>query len=319
MSLRGASLATGWGAGLDCLPHQVQAATAGRRIIPLPATSLDDERVRRATRECVLAIQAVERAIDQSSLSAPDLAGQRTALVYASASSYIAANWEFLHADTSSVMYFPYTAPSAVPGEVGMRFHITGPYLSFLSGANAGLEALWQASRLLVNNQCDRALVVSVETFAECEALFAAGRRWLSFPLVESALCLILEAHPLWAQVGFDSGHSTNLLLPSSLETQLTRLSVGPRSGAVSLYWPTTSQGHRVTRQLRDGWPLLPITCVNQRTGNCLAATPLIGLLLALADNQYEQILCLSHWGNAWSMLSWPHTLSRLRSSRGLE
>jgi hypothetical protein len=310
MRFHGASLLTGWGEGLDCIPTDAYAAAAGRRILPLPTPHFADDRLRRATRECHLAITAVEQALLHSSWSATELAGQRTALVYASASSYVAANWAFLHADTSSAMYFPYTAPSAVPGEVSMYFNITGPYLSFLSGANAGLEALWQAVTLLNTDQCDRALILGVETFSECEELYARSRRLLSTPLVETAACLLLERHPSLAAMQYSAGNTpvhsqTSEVLSSAM---LETLHTNATAATITLCAPTTRSGQQMAKQLQQQWPARPvpsISVVNTRTGTCLATTPLIGLLLALAEAQHEQILCLSRWGEAWSMLSW--------------
>lgn len=71
----GASLITGWGEGLQSLPSDAYAAAAGRRILPLPTPQCDDDRLRRATRECLLAIMAVDQALHHSPLLAHDLAG----------------------------------------------------------------------------------------------------------------------------------------------------------------------------------------------------------------------------------------------------
>jgi hypothetical protein len=308
------SLVTGWGAGLQSLPTDAYAAAAGRRILPLPTPEFEDDRLRRATRECALAIRAVEQALAHSSLSAPDLAGQRTALVYASASSYVAANWAFLHADTSTAMYFPYTAASAVPGEVSMYFNITGPYLSFLSGANAGLEALWQAATLLNTDQCDRAVILGVETFSECEELYTRSRRLLSLPLVETAVCLLLERQPALVTLGYYAGNTptADQAIESAMQAMRGRLEMQlatPATTAIALCSPTLRESRRMARQLRTHWPsasLPSLSVVNTKTGTCLAATPLIGLWSALAEAEAEQILCLSRWGEAWSLLCWP-------------
>lgn len=317
MNFSGTSLITGWGEGLQSLPLDAYAAAAGRRILPLATPQFADDRLRRATRECTLAITAVEQALLHSPLSAADLVGQRTALVYASASSYVAANWAFLHADTSSVMYFPYTAPSAVPGEVSMYFNITGPYLSFLSGANAGLEALWQAVTLLNNDQCDRALILAVETFVECEDLYTRGRRLLSLPLVETSVCLLLEHQPALATISYYAGQTMadsqmNELLIRHVRDLFETRRATQETTTITLCSPTVRNGRRMAHQLRKHWPsdsAPPISVVNARTGTCLAATPLISLLIALAEAQREQILCLSRWGNMWSMLCWPSGL----------
>lgn len=311
MTFSGVGLVTGWGEGVQSLPADAYAAAAGQRILALPIPSFDEDRLRRVTRECLLAIAAVEQALRCGALSAKDLVGQRTALVYASASSYVAANWAFLHADTSSAMYFPYTAPSAVPGEVSMYFNITGPYLSFLSGANAGLEALWQAVTLLNTDQCDRALILGVETFLECADLYMRGRRFLSTPLVETAVCLLLERHPSLATMGYYTGQSTsNRLIDVQVISDLLETQRTPQAAtAIALCAPTIRAGRQMVQYLRQHWPsasVPPISVVNVRTGTCLAATPLIGLLLALAEAQYEQVLCVSRWGKVWSMLCWP-------------
>jgi hypothetical protein len=318
VNFRATSVLTGWGEGLLSLPANAVTAAAGRQILPLATSQFADDRLRRATRECTLAITAVEHALLYGAISATELAGQRTALIYASASSYVAANWAFLHADASSVMYFPYTAASAVPGEVSMYFNITGPYLSFLSGGNAGLEALWQAVTLLNNDQCDRALILVVETFAECADLYARGRRLLSWPLVETAVCLLLERHPTLATIGYAAGHAlTDSQVYEQLIHHVDALWATGRATrattAMTLSAPTIRSGQQLARQLRHHWPsdsAPPLTMTHVRTGTCLAATPLIGLLVALAEARHEQILCLARWGQVWSMLRWPGQLS---------
>ena len=159
----------------------------------------------------------------RSSITGKDLMGPRTALVYTSASAYAAANWAFLQGGKEQALYFPYTAPSAVPGEVTIQFGMTGPYLSFLSGANAGIEALWHAATLLTTDQCDRALVLGVETVMECEDLFAAGRWLLSAPLVEAVTCLLLERHASLSEVVYraSSGADGLTVLEAELDRQV--------------------------------------------------------------------------------------------------
>lgn len=291
---------TGWGDGLLSIPTDANAAAAGRRMLALPTPTFDDDRLRRATRECALAIAAVEQVLHHSALSPSDLAGPRTAVVYASASSYAAANWAFLQADTNNAVYFPYTAPSAVPGEVTIYLSTTGPYLSLLSGANAGIEALWQAATLLGRDQCDRALILGVETFAECTDLYTAGRWLLHTPLVETALCLILERHPALANISYTAGSGEDEL------AMMDAVLDNPATTAVALCMPRLKDGYHTAQRIRERWPAISVTLVNERTGTCLAATPLIGLLLAHAEAQREQILCMSRWGEDWSMLRWP-------------
>jgi len=298
-----ASVITGWGAGLQHLPPSADAEAAGRRVLPIPTPVIDDDRLRRATRECLLAIDCVKQLLCQHGLDRADLSGPRTAMVYASASAYAAANWAFLHADASVATYFPYTAPSIVPGEVTIAFNITGPYVSFLSGANAGLEALWHAVTLLTQDQCDRALILGIETFAECEALFTSGRWLLSSPLVETALCWLLEPHPALATFGYAAGRGEDVL--SMIDMALD----GHATTGIVLCMPTLHAGHHTRARIRERWPTIPVSLVTERTGTCLASTPLIGLLLSLAETHHDHLLCISRWDDAWSMVRWPRLL----------
>src|SRR5262245_50026341 len=211
-ALRGLCLLTGWGRGLLSLPPEVHNAAGGQRILPIDTPILTSERLRRATRECLLGLAAVEAALEHGHLAYEEVAGPGTALIFASASAYAAANWTFVAGGTETALHFPYTAPSAVPGEVAIQFGITGPYLTLLSGANAGIEALWQAVTLLTTAQCDRAIVLGVETFQECAELYAAGRWLLGTPLTEVASCLILERHTSLAGVRYGATHGESAL-----------------------------------------------------------------------------------------------------------
>jgi hypothetical protein len=305
-AVSGYSLVTGWGAGLKDLPGNVREAADGRVILPLLFPPCTDERLRRATRECALAVRVVEQALANATLTQADLAGPRTAVVYASASAYAAANWAFLANDTDQVVYFPYTAPIAVPGEVTMQYGITGPYLSFLSGANAGLEALWHALTLLNHDQCDRALVLGVETFVACEALYTSGRWFLDKPLVEVALCLILERDAAFAEMGFSAGSAPDVV------SLLAPLAEGPAIAAAYLCGPTVRGGHVARWRLAQRWPIMPISVVNDRVGTCLASMPLIALLLSLAEGNPGPVLLISRWWDQWVGLRWPVLPPRL-------
>lgn len=185
---------TGWGSGVAALPADAPAAARGRRVIPLPRPVLAGERFRRATRECLLGVAAVDAALEDGGLVRAAIAGPRTALIYATAGAYGAANRAFIDgAGGGATLHFPYTAPSAVPAEVAIEYGLTGAYVILLGGAVATVDALWQAGALLARGQCDRALVLAVETFAECEDLYARGRWLAGGPLVESAACALLE------------------------------------------------------------------------------------------------------------------------------
>jgi hypothetical protein len=240
----------------------------------------------------------VEQACARSALPPAELAGPRTALVYASAAAYAAANWTFLVDGQESTLFFPYTAPSAVPGEVTIQFGITGPYLSLLSGANAGIEALWQAAILLNHDQCDRVLVLGVETFTACEDLYRSGRWLLRSPLVEAAVCLVLERHAGGTAIGYSAGSSNG---PTLLETLLGEQT----PAAIQLCLPTAREEATMVSQLQVRWPDASISPIGERAGNCLACTTLIGLLLALAEGRAGQVSLLSRWWDTWAVLSW--------------
>jgi hypothetical protein len=247
----------------------------------------------------VLAVSVVEQALANSTLRRSDVAGPRTALVYASAAAYAAANWAFLVDDQESALFFPYTAPSAVPGEVTIQFGITGPYLSLLSGANASIEALWQAAMLLTNDQCDRALVLGVETFTGCEDLYTSGRWLLRSPLVEAAVCLVLERQTGLSDIGYGAGSESGVaILEMVLGSQVPT--------AIQLCLQTVKEEAGLMPQLQARWPGICMSLVGERTGNCLASTLLIGLLLALAESSQGNVLLMSRWWDTWSVLSWP-------------
>lgn len=295
--LLAAGVLTGWGPHVAALPEQAPVHTA---LVPLPAPEVASERLRRATRECLLGVAVVEQVLRDQELSAAMLGGPHTGLVYASASSYVAANWTFLTGSNEQALHFPYTAPSAVPGEVSIQYGLTGPYLTLLSGANAGVEALWQAASLLTSGQCKRALVLGVETFAECMELFTAGRWLLGLPLVEIAACLLFACHPCLATVRYRAGNEAMLL--ALLEEVLQ----GTTVGQVYVCTSTRQKSLATQQRLQKRWPHLPLFFVRERLGTCLASAPLLALMLAAASAITEDIVIVSHWWDAWAVLRWP-------------
>jgi hypothetical protein len=186
--IAGVGLLTGWGEGTRALPDNARRAAGDRRVIPLAPPALGGDRFRRATRECVLAVAAVETLLATGDATREDIRGSATGLVYVTTAAYGAANRAFIEAVAgANTLHFPYTAPSAVPAEVAIEFGLTGSYTVFVGGADAAISALWQASTLLRRGLCHRVLVLAVETFAECEALYARGRWLLTPPLVPGA------------------------------------------------------------------------------------------------------------------------------------
>src|SRR5262245_40518655 len=294
VAVRGWGLLTGWGAGLQSLPTLPAVATQGQRLLPVATPDLTGERLRRVTRECLLGVAAVQAALDHSCLAPHEVAGARTALVYASTSSYAAANWTFVTSETENALHFPYTAPSAVPGEVTIQFGITGPYLTLLSGANAGIEALWQAVTLLTTAQCDRAIVLGVETFQECAELYAAGRWLLGTPLTEVAACLILQRHASLAEVRYSAAGGE-----SGLHRLVHNAPMQTRA-QVYLCAPTRHDGQRAAQALSEYWPGVALSLVHECCGICLACSPLIALMLAVTAGLPGDVLLLSQWWDAW-------------------
>ena len=175
---------TGWGEGTSALPAPVGSAPAvpPPTLLTVPTPALDGERFRRATRECLLAVAAVRAALADAGVDRAELAGPRTGMLYASATAYAAANRAFLEDEGSTTLHFPYTAPSAVPGEVTIEYGIRGPYVNLMGGAPAALSGLWYAARWLADGLADRVLVLAVETMHEIRDLFGPGAAAASPP-----------------------------------------------------------------------------------------------------------------------------------------
>ena len=304
-AVAGVGLVTGWGDGVSALPADARAAAAGRRVVALPPPPLAGDRFRRATRECLLGVAAVEALLGDAGLAREDIRGSETALVYVTAGAYGAANRAFVEAGrpdkqsiaagtarpqviegglgekrggsgasstdvvagsagtehsvgglrekrggsvASSTLHFPYTAPSAVPGEVAIEFELTGAYEILIGGAAAAIDALWRATELLARGRCARALVLALETFAECEDLYARGRWLVRPPLVESAACALLIPGRLAARYA-----------PAEAPSRLERLA-------------------------------------RARTGETLACAPLIALALARAAGEAGRVRLTGEW-----------------------
>ena len=213
------SVLTGWGQGVQALPPDAARAAAGRAVIPLGRPALEGERFRRATRECLLGVAAVDALLRASGISREVVKGSSTALIYVTGGAYGAANHAWVVADTArrgavaGTLHFPYTAPSVMSGEVAIEFGLTGPYGILIGGAAATIDGLWQATRLLESGRCERALVLAVETFEDCAELYARGRWLVGRPLVEAAVCALLVPGDL--RTRYDAPRA-----PSALETR---------------------------------------------------------------------------------------------------
>jgi 3-oxoacyl-[acyl-carrier-protein] synthase III len=190
VNILGVGVLTGWGRGVQALPEDARAAATGRYVIAIPRPERAGDRARRATRECLLGIAAVEELLGRLGIPPSTLSGPETALLYATASAYGASNRSFIEA--GGTLHFPYTAPSAVPAEVAIEYGLRGTYLNFIGGAATTLDALWYAGNLLERGECNQALVLAVEVFEECADLYRRARWLARGPLVEAAACALL-------------------------------------------------------------------------------------------------------------------------------
>jgi beta-ketoacyl synthase-like protein len=198
--VRALGLCSGWGRGAAAIPEDAAAAAGGRALLGLgPADALrigiSAERTRRATRECLWALASVQAMLENGAIGREAIAGDGTALVFVTAAAYGASNRAFIDGSGGGT-HFAYTAPAVVSAEVAIEFGLTGPSALFIGGPPATLHGIWHAASLLADGVCERALVVAVETFAECAELYERGRRLTGAPLVEAAACAWLEPGP---------------------------------------------------------------------------------------------------------------------------
>ena len=191
-AIRAVGLLSGWGPGAAAVPADAARAAAGRAVLKLERPAVTHERFRRSRRESLLGVAAVGAMLEDAGVGPEAIAGERTALLFATAAAYAASNREFIEARGGSV-YFPYTAPAALAAEVAIEFGVSGPYEILIGGAPATMRAVLRAAALLDVGACDRTLVLAVDVFEECADLFESGRGRLARPLVETAGCLWLE------------------------------------------------------------------------------------------------------------------------------
>jgi hypothetical protein len=188
-AVRALGVVTGWGRGIEALSAARPAASPA--VLAVQPSVRTGERLRRATRECLLAVDAVDALLEDGGLSREDIAGPGTALVYVTAAAYGASNRAFIGGG-GGALHFPYTAPSAVPAEVAIEFGLHGPYAVLIGGATATIDAMEHARVLLSRGACARALVLAVETFQECADVLARGGVGCDAPLVEAAVAALL-------------------------------------------------------------------------------------------------------------------------------
>ena len=104
--VRAAGVVTGWGRGLLALPTDASAAAGGRRVIEATPAPRTGDRLRRATRECLLAVDAVDALLEDGPLARAEVTGDGTALVYVTAAAYGASNRAFISGG-GRALHFP--------------------------------------------------------------------------------------------------------------------------------------------------------------------------------------------------------------------
>lgn len=290
--------------GVGVLTGREESPGAATGLIPVPTPAVEGERFRRSTRECLLAAMAVRRAVAEGGLDAIAPAGERTGLLYVSASAYSAANRAFLEDETSATLHFPYTAPSAVPGEVTIEFGIRGPCVTLMGGGAVTLAAVWQAARWLADGVADRVLLLAVETMLEVQDLFARARRLWEPPLVEGSVCLVLEPGPgpllRWTSAaarGRDLPAAVGGVLDAVLQDTSPRVvasSAGP--GGLRRAEARALAGRRVeVGPSRTPWP-----------GEALACGPLFALADARSRGASGPCLVTAAWRGEYAAMLWP-------------
>jgi hypothetical protein len=297
----GVGVVTGWGNGVEVLPDALShQRERGRGLVTAPTPALDGDRFRRATRECLFAVAAAKAAVADAGLSETDLIGPRTGILYVSATGYAAANRAFLEDEKSTTLHFPYTSPSAVPGEVTIELGIRGPFVCVMGGAPATLQALWSAARWLAEDRADRVLVIAVEAFHEVWDLFRRARRLYDGPLVEGAVCLLVDA----AETGALRWASA-LAGPSRANREVATVLRRVLDGAAPrMVWSAATRGGRAAAEAR----LLEergAVVATPPLGEALAMGPLVALAQARHARTPTPWLLTATWRSEYAALLW--------------
>lgn len=298
--IRGVGVLTGLGEGVAALAPGLPAGSTDPVTVPTPRLSGD--RFRRATRECLLGMAAVAGATADGGIDRGALRGERTGIIYVSATAYTGANRGFLTDESSTTLHFPYTAPSAVPGEVTIELGIRGASVSLMGGATAALGGLWLAASWLATGVTDRVLVLAVEAAHEVQDLFGRARRLYAGPVVEGAVCLLLEpggGTPFrWATAA--TAGST----PATTVDRVLDAVLPARSPEAVLSGAALALGRAEARALaRRG--LVAAPAVGGRVGETLACGPLLALARARAVGARGSCLVTATWRDDYGAMLW--------------
>jgi hypothetical protein len=297
-TIRGVGVLTGWGDGVGAL-DAARAPRAGLVVAPTPP--LAGDRFRRATRECLLAVAAARAAVAAAGLSADALAGPRTGILYVSATGYAPANRAFLEDEASATLHFPYTSPSAVPGEVTIELGARGPYVNLMGGGPSTLQALGWAARWLAEGRAERVLLLAVEVLDEVRDLFQRVRRLCPEPWVEGAAALLLEAGgPGSLRWG------TGLAAPPAAGRAVSRLLEAVLGGErPALVWSGASGAGRARAEAEVLARHGGATATVPRIGEALALGPLLALGRAHEAGGGRPWLLTATWRSDYGALLW--------------
>jgi 3-oxoacyl-(acyl-carrier-protein) synthase len=278
-------LLTGWGEGVEALAGCPEAWEGeAPAVVPVPAPDLTGERLRRATRECRLAVAAARAAVRDAGVPDGAVAGPRTGLLFVSATSHAAANRAFLLDEGAGTLHFPYTSPSAIPGEVTIDLGIRGPYILLMGGATATLQGVWYAARWLAEGAADRVLVLAVEAVQEVADLFTRARRLHRGPLVEGAGCLLMDrdegSRLAWAS-GTARGRRVAGVVAQVLDAVTSVMGAGrPRPGLVATAASLGAVARAEATALAERG-LGTTLAVDRRLGEMLTLGPLVAMARA--------------------------------------
>jgi len=148
-------------------------------------------RLARMDRLCALALVAADAALLDA--GAPDISGERTAIVLGTAFGCHATNEEYYRGllkegpAGASPRLFAYTLPSSPVGEISIHYGIRGPATTAAPGLHAGLAALAEGLSHLEQNRADRVIVIAAEV---ASALLA---ELVGHPVRDAAAAVILE------------------------------------------------------------------------------------------------------------------------------
>jgi 3-oxoacyl-[acyl-carrier-protein] synthase II len=196
----------------SCVPAEsLSAWLSGTDAVELfePRSNLDRRKIRYKDRSTVLALAAVQNAIDLAGIKPPDssrIAGfERTGVIAASnygnldtvcrAADCIAEQ----NSQATSPLDLPNASPNVVASSIAIYFGAGALNIMTTSGPWAGLDALSMAFRALRAGRADRLIVVGTESASDPVRRLLSQDGWEVDDGFEGAAAIILETErPRW-------------------------------------------------------------------------------------------------------------------------